>query len=262
MRGAPRSIIGGTACTACPSSVPAIVLWASTQKPVYALTSSICVYSSMAASWQERLRAAGRWATTTIPPFVIRHWLPICFLVATTIALAWPVPGKAVASVRVNSQRGCICAGAARNPPLPPPCADRPARSSLLLCPSSGGRRRSDHDHQHVSIPVGRPGGQGSSAAWRQRWWPSWPHVPRRPTSPLAPPSCPLQCHRVHHLRPGAENRGCEEGNQAAAGHRESACRRRPLAARCTPLAPHKLHAPALPPPSPLCRSTVSPPSS
>ncbi len=51
-----------------------------------------------AARLRAGLAAAGKW----LRAFVLKHWLPLCFLVATLIALTAPAPGRAVASVLVS----------------------------------------------------------------------------------------------------------------------------------------------------------------
>lgn len=55
-----------------------------------------------APSKSERAKAKALAALKWTKAFCLKHFLPLCFLVATAISLAAPAPGKAVGSVTVR----------------------------------------------------------------------------------------------------------------------------------------------------------------
>lgn len=92
-----------------------------------------------------RRRAAA--ARKAVTQFGVKHWLPLCFLVATVIALTAPAPGRAVVSVTVMP-------GLAAPPPvLPLPRGSRPhrrLRSGITLTMFAGfGQHSSCSDHKY-----------------------------------------------------------------------------------------------------------------
>ena len=105
-----------------------------------------------AARLRAALAATGRW----LRAFALKHWLPLCFLVATLIALTAPAPGRAVASVMVSGHGARPAATARANVPpscfisLPqlPPTACR----SLATCTSSPQSISSSSSSSPVSI--------------------------------------------------------------------------------------------------------------
>jgi hypothetical protein len=86
-------------------------------------------------------RAIARRAAQATKAFVLKHWLPLCFLVATLIALTAPVPGRAVVSVTASARLPPMGAGhcdtpaaASAEPPRTAPCRRLHAATLATHC--------------------------------------------------------------------------------------------------------------------------------